>query len=90
MATVHFTPHLRRFFPLPDHVEIEGATLPEVIAGLETRWPGLAFYLMDEQGQLRENVALWIDGRRLLDRKRFDEPLPEGAVVHVMQALSGG
>lgn len=90
MLTVHFTPHLRRFFPLPEAVEVAAATLPEMVARLEDRWPGLAFYLVDDQGALRQHVAIWVDGRRLVERARFADPLPEGAVVHVMQALSGG
>lgn len=90
VLTVHFTPHLKRFFPLPEAVEIEAGSLKDMVQRLEHRWPGLAFYLVDDQGALRQHVAIWVDGERLLDRSRFGEPLREGAVVHVMQALSGG
>ncbi|MGE0193826.1 MAG: MoaD/ThiS family protein [Planctomycetota bacterium] len=90
MLTVRLTPHLKRFFPVPDEVQVEASTLPEMVQRLDDLWPGLAFYVVDERGALRENVAIWVDGDRLLDRSRFGDPLRAGAVVHVMQALSGG
>ncbi len=90
MITVHLTPHLKRFFPLPDEIAVDATTLPDAIRRIDERFRGLGFYLLDERGALREHVAIWVDGERLLDRSRFHEPLRDGAVVHVMQALSGG
>lgn len=90
MATVHFTPHLMRFFPLPPSCTVEGASLLELVQGLESRWPGIAFYLLDEQRRLRENVAFWIDGVRYLERDPARGTVAPEATVHVMQALSGG
>ena len=90
MLTVHFTPHLSRFFPLPETFESAAPTLDALMDDLEANWPGLRFYLIDEQRALRENVAIWVDRKRLLDPGAMRDPLPERAVVHIMQALSGG
>jgi hypothetical protein len=35
-------------------------------------------------------VVVFIDGRRVLDRVRLDDPLAPGSRVYVLQALSGG
>lgn len=90
MARIHFTPHLRGFFELPDHFDVAASTLREVVKALDAQWPGLGFYITDEQQALRENVAIWIDGKRIPKTASIDTGLSEEAVVHIMQALSGG
>ena len=90
MATAHLTPHLRRFFAFSDPVPVAPGTVADVVAELERRWPGLGFYITDEQGRLRKHVAIWVDGRRLADRERLSDPVGPTSEVHVLQALSGG
>lgn len=87
---IHFTPHLRAFFDLPDAWETSAGTLREAVRALDAQWPGLAFYITDEQEVLRQHVAIWVDGKRLPRSAGLDGPLSEDAVVHIMQALSGG
>jgi hypothetical protein len=43
----------------------------------------------DEQGMLRQHVAVFLDGRRVEDRALRDAVAPS-SVVHIVQALSGG
>ena len=90
MARIHFTPHLRGFFELPDAFDTPAKSLREVVAALESEWPGIGFYITDEQHALRENVAIWIDGKRIPKDAPIDTGLSDDAVVHIMQALSGG
>lgn len=89
MARIVFTPQLRRFTETPE-VETTAGTLR---AGLEAAFalnPRLRGYVLDEQGHLRANVAIFIDGRRLRDGRRLDDALAPASQVHVLQALSGG
>ena len=89
MARIVFTPQLRRFVETPE-VETEAAVLR---AGLDAAFacnPRLRGYVLDEQGHLRPNVVIFVDGRRVRDGKQLDEPLMADSVVHVLQALSGG
>lgn len=90
MAIVVLTSHLRRFFDLPDRIEAEGGTVAEILAALDARWPGLAFYVTDEQGRLRQHVAIWVDGRRVEDREGLSDSVGQDAQVTILQALSGG
>jgi hypothetical protein len=46
--------------------------------------------VLDEQGHLRENVVIFIDGRRSTDRVGLDDPLRPDSMVYILQALSGG
>jgi len=89
MARLIFTQQLARFTSLPQ-VETGAAQLR---AGLESAFavnPLLRGYVLDDQGHLRENVAVFIDGRRCSDRTRLDDPLQPDSMVYILQALSGG
>lgn len=89
MARVVFTPQLRRFLALPE-VETPAATLRAALADAFALQRRLQGYVLDEQGHLRPNVVVFIDGRRVADRTWLDEPLGPASQVHVLQALSGG
>ena len=90
MATVRFTPHLRRFFDLPDAHDVQAGTVSELVEMLDAAWPGLGFYVTDERGRLRKHVTIWIDGERVRDREELGDALGPDSEVHILQALSGG
>ncbi len=67
-------------------LEAEGTTAAEVLARLERSYPRLAGWVLDEQGRLRQHVALFRGGERLAP----DAPLAAGDRVDVVPAISGG
>ncbi len=67
-------------------LEADGGTAAEVLARLERSYPRLAGWVLDEQGQLRQHVALFRAGERLAP----DAPLAAGDRVDVVPAISGG
>ncbi|MCF8203899.1 MAG: MoaD/ThiS family protein [Methylotenera sp.] len=89
MAVIEFTPQLRRFVDTPV-VETPARVLRD---GLEAAFainPRLRGYILDDQGHLRANVVVFIDGRRVRDLRGLTDPLGSQSRVHVLQALSGG
>lgn len=91
MATVELTRHLVQFFPqLADDLTVEGATVAEIIAAVEKRVPGFAFYICDERGRLRRHVNVFVDGLSVGDRAKLSDPVGPTSQVLIMQALSGG
>lgn len=90
MPRVQFTKHLVRFFPKLQDGEFEGTTIAEVVSSLERKHPGLASYLVDERGSLRQHVNVFLGNDLIHDRERLTDPIPAGVVVSVFQALSGG
>ncbi|GJM45187.1 MAG: hypothetical protein DHS20C21_20290 [Gemmatimonadota bacterium] len=90
MAKVQFTRHLRLHFPALADVQVAGADLAELVAGLDALHPGLAGYLIDDRGSLRMHVNIFINGEILQDRTRLTDPVSADDEVFVMQALSGG
>ncbi len=89
MATVAFTPQLRRFLAVPE-VDTGAATLREALEAAFALNPRLRGYVLDDQGHLRANVVVFIDGRRSSDRMALADRLDRCSRVHVLQALSGG
>jgi sulfur-carrier protein len=89
MARIEFTPQLRRFVDTPE-VDSAAADLRGALDEVFAAHPQLRGYVLDDQDHLRANVVVFIDGRRVLDRVRLDDPLAPDSRVYVLQALSGG
>lgn len=89
MAVVQFTPQLRRFTETPV-VQTAAGSLREALEEAFAINPRLRGYVLDDQGHVRPNVVVFIDGRRSEDRVRLADALAPDSRVHVMQALSGG
>jgi molybdopterin converting factor small subunit len=89
MPTVEFTRNLARHVACPTE-RVAGGTLGAVLASYFARHPAVRPYVLDEQDRIRHHVTVFVDGTQWRDRARLDEPVGEGAVVAVMQALSGG
>jgi len=68
-------------------VDAEGATLAEVLADLDRRWPGLRFRMIDEQDRVRPHIRFFVDGEQTFDLSR---PVRPGESLQIVQALSGG
>lgn len=89
MARIQFTPQLQRFVDTP----VVDTPATELRAGLEAAFAlneRLRGYVLDDQGHLRHNVVVFIDGRRARDLRGLSDPLGPDSRVHVLQALSGG
>ena len=68
-------------------VDAEGATVREVLADLERRYPGFRFRMIDEQERIRPHMRVFVNGEQTFDvghRLR-----PEDS-IQIVQALSGG
>jgi molybdopterin converting factor small subunit len=68
-------------------VQAEGTTLEQLFADLDRRYPGLRFRVVDEQGLLRANMRLFVNGLGVRDLQHALKP---DDFVAVVLALSGG
>lgn len=78
--------------PLRDYtgaswVEAHGATLGEVLADLDRRYPGIRFRMVDEQDRLRRHMRFFVKGEPIFD---LAAPLAPEDELLIVQALSGG
>jgi sulfur-carrier protein len=90
MPVVKFTKALKRFFPNLQDTPAGGSTIAVVLSEMDTHYPGLKSYLLDEHGQLRKHVNIFIDGNMVADRNTLNDKFSENSEIYIIQALSGG
>ena len=79
--------------PLADYtahrreVDAEGATLTELLADLDRRYPGIRFRMIDEQDAIRPHIKIFVNREQVRGLDRALGPRDE---VLVVAALSGG
>ena len=71
---------------LPHRASVGGATVADVIAGLDEAWPGVADRLLETGPAIREHINVFVDG----DRAALDSPVGPASIVHVIPAVAGG
>ncbi|MEO1448252.1 MAG: MoaD/ThiS family protein [Bacteroidota bacterium] len=90
MPQVKFTAALKRFFPDLQPMKVAGATVADILTTLEGKFPGLRDYIVDEQGELRQHVNIFIGESLIEDRNRLSDTVGESDEIFFFQALSGG
>ncbi len=89
MARVAFTRSLERHLEAPP-AEVPGGTVRSVLEAVFAKNERLRSYILDDQGGLRQHVAVFVDGQRIDDPKGLSDAVDDASEVYVMQALSGG
>jgi hypothetical protein len=69
---------------------VGGTTLRDALNDYFRNHAQARSYVLDDQGKLRQHMAVFIDGRQIRDRQTLSDRLDEHAVVDLIQALSGG
>ena len=87
MAEVWIPALLRDLTGGQERVSAAGETVREVIDDLEERYPGMRERLC-EDGRLRPNIALVVDGA--VSRQRLRQKLGADSEVHFVPAIGGG
>lgn len=88
MPRVAFTSHLARHVDCPTE-SVDGATVRDALERYFAKHPKTRSYILDEQGDLRPHVVIFVAGEQLQDRT-LSAAVEGGAEIYVMQALSGG
>ena len=83
MAHVHFSSAQRRLTGGVAELEVEAATVRELLRKLEEMFPGITAHLDQTSA-----TAVAIDGDIIPDP--MYEPVPPGAEVHFITPLAGG
>lgn len=86
-VTVRLRPPLTDLFPgSPRRLDLEAASVCEVIDALDQRFPGMGDRLRDSTPAIRRHINVFIAG----ERARLDTPLRDGDEVFILTAISGG
>ncbi len=71
-------------------VAADPGTLREVIAGLDATYPGIGGRIVDETGNLRRFVNVYVGDEDVRFAEGLDTPVPAGSRVSVIPAVAGG
>ena len=88
MVRIH-TP-LRRMTGGKDKVEVESNTLGEMVESLESTYPGFKERLVDENGDLRYFVNIYINGEDVRFLQGLQTSTSTGDEVSIVPAVAGG
>ena len=81
---------LRRFTGGVERLEIEGSTVGECLKRLDNRFPGIYAQIVDESGELRRFVILFLNGEDVRFLKGLETPTREGDELRIVPAVAGG
>ena len=89
-ATVRIPTILRTYTEGESEVTASGSTLAEVLDDLDASYAGIKGRILDDQGELRRFVNVYVgnDDVRFLDN--LQTPTPDGTQISVIPAVAGG
>lgn len=90
MVTVRIPTQLRTLSGGAAEVKIDGATVADVLKGLDAAHPGFAERLFDDSGGLRRFVNVFVDEEDIRFLQGVETPLADGTVVSIVPAVAGG
>lgn len=71
-------------------VEVEAATIGGAIEALQARFPGIKERLVDEAGEVRRFVNVYVNEEDIRFLQNQDSPLKDGDEVSIIPAIAGG
>lgn len=71
-------------------VEAQGGTLREVIEGLASQNAEIKTRLLDDSGELRRFVNVYVNEEDVRFLQKLDTPLKDGDEVSIVPAIAGG
>jgi sulfur-carrier protein len=89
-VTVRIPTPLRPLAGGAPQVHVEAATVREVVAAVEEAHPGFADRLLDDDGELRRFVNVFVRDEDIRYQKGLDTEVRDGDVVSVVPAVAGG
>lgn len=86
-CTIRIASPLRSYTNGAPSVQANGATVRDLLADLDRRFPGMRFRMIDEQDRIRRHVRVFVNTRAATELSAAVRP---GDEVHLICALSGG
>lgn len=89
-VTVRIPTPLRRMTGGADKVELEVSDLSQMIDRLEASYPGVKERLLDEDGELRYFVNIYVNGEDIRFDQGLNTAIKSGDEVSIVPAVAGG
>ena len=89
-VTVRIPTTLRTLTGGQSQVSLEGSNVRDVIGNLDGAHPGFADRLLDDDGNLRRFVNVFVADEDIRFLDGLETPLEEGTTVSIIPAVAGG
>ena len=89
-VTVRIPTPLRKITKDLDVVEAGGGDLAAIIADLETNYPGIKDRVVDEAGEIRRFVNVFVNGEDVRFLDGLTTAVGEGDEISIVPAVTGG
>ena len=81
---------LRPYTQGASEVSVEGSTLSEVLESLDTSYPGIRGRVLDDSGELRRFVNVYVDNDDVRFAEGLQTSIKDGGQVSIIPAVAGG
>jgi molybdopterin synthase sulfur carrier subunit len=71
-------------------VKAEGANIGEIVAALETQFPGIKDRLCDDSGRLRRFVNVYLNNEDIRFMENEETAVKDGDELSIIPAIAGG
>jgi molybdopterin converting factor small subunit len=88
--SVRLSRALTEYWTGPPSVDVHGSTLAEALGDLDARVPGISARILDDQGRIRQHVAVFLNQEYLRHPDPAAVSLREGDRIHIVPSVSGG
>ena len=89
-ATVKIPTPLRKLTNGETSVDVEGATVGAIVDSLESTFPGMRERLIDESGDLRHFVNIYLNGEDVRYLDGLNSSVGDNAELSIVPAVAGG
>jgi MoaD family protein len=89
-VTVRIPTPLRKLTKDQADVQASGATIQEILASLESSYPGIKERLQDEKGEVRRFVNVYLNDEDIRFLDGIQTPIKPGDSVAIVPAVAGG
>ena len=71
-------------------VDVDAASVRDMVSALEAQHPGIRERLCEETGELRRFVNVFVGDEDIRFLQGLDTPIPDGTSVSIIPAVAGG
>lgn len=90
MTKIHIPTPLRPFTGKRDVVEVEGATVGELLSRLTSEHEGLKKHLYNDEGKLRSYVNVYLNDEDIRYLNKEASAVKEGDTISIVPSIAGG
>jgi len=90
MAKIRIPTPLRKFTGGAEEVAADGATVSQIVADMESRYPGIKERLCEPDGRVRRFVNIYVNGDDIRFLKNLDTAVASNDEVSIVPAIAGG